>query len=144
MIHCTRGGPTVFANCTAVIMVGLLAGCIFERSQEAKDARTAMLGMSRSQVLACAGQPRSTVKDADHEIFTYFIGQPDYDRILGIQPTDAQRVTGSTKPKYCRVRILFRGDVVDKVDYSGNTGGILTRDEICASVVKRCLPSTAK
>jgi len=144
MFPASRSLTLPFASLSVLLAAGLLAGCIFERSQEAKEARTQLIGMSRSQILACAGQPRSTVKDGDLEVFSYYVGAPNYDEILGIKPTDAQRITGTSQPKNCRVRIMFRSGIVDKVDYSGNTGGLFSRDETCASVINRCLPSAAK
>ena len=137
LTRCTKAGLL------SAIAAVLLAGCIFERSQEAKEARTALIGKSRSEILACAGQPRSTVKDGPIEAFVYFTGTPNYDRLLDIKPTDAQQVTGTNLPKDCRVRIIFRNDVVEKVDYSGNTGGLFSRGEACASVVRGCLPAAA-
>lgn len=34
----------------------------------------------------------------------------------------------------------FRDKVVEKVNYTGNTGGILTKDHQCAFVIQNCLP----
>ena len=124
---------------SALSLALLLGACIFERSQVAKDARTEMIGKTRAQVLACAGRPKTMIEDGELEYFAYFVGLPDYDRVLGIQPTEAQKITGSTQPKSCKVRIMFRNGIVESVSYSGNTGGLITRGEVCASVVSRCV-----
>ncbi|MCP4328491.1 MAG: hypothetical protein GY791_08660 [Alphaproteobacteria bacterium] len=124
-------------------LVSLLAACTYERSQVAKDARTELIGKSRGDILACAGRPKTTIKDGDLEYFAYYVGNPDYDRVLGVQPTEAQKITGSALPKNCKVRIMFRNGIVETVSYSGNTGGIITRGEVCASVVSRCVSSTS-
>ncbi|MCP4309342.1 MAG: hypothetical protein GY788_31610 [bacterium] len=127
-----------------VVVPLLLNSCIFERSQDAKKAQTAMIGMSRSQVLSCAGVPRTTITDGNLEYFAYHVGNPNYDEILGIQPTVPQQITGTSQPKNCTVRIVFRDGVVESVGYSGNTGGLFTQGEVCNAVVGRCVAPSSE
>lgn len=54
--------------------VGLLMGlaaCANPRAEEAANARTALVGMSREQVLACAGVPARSAVSGEQEFFTY-------------------------------------------------------------------------
>jgi hypothetical protein len=53
---------------------GLLLGataCANPRAEEAANARTALVGMSREQVLACAGVPARSAVSGEREFFTY-------------------------------------------------------------------------
>jgi hypothetical protein len=133
--------PSVAARCGfAVLLLSLAAGCTWGRSQDAKEARTKLVGMSRSELVSCAGKPKTAIRDGDREYLAYFAGSPDYDLVLGVKPNEVQKITGTARPVNCKVRFMLRGGNVESVSYTGNTGGILTRDSACASIVRRCLP----
>jgi len=124
----------------AVLLLSLAAGCTWGRSQDAKEARTKLVGMSRSEIVACAGKPKTAIRDGNREYLAYFAGSPDYDLVLGVKPNEIQKITGTAKATNCKVRFMLRDGNVESVSYSGNTGGILTRDSACAAIVRRCLP----
>jgi hypothetical protein len=133
--------PTLAARCgLAVLLLSLVAACTWGRSQDAKEARTKLVGMSRSEIIACAGNPKTTIRDGSREYLAYVAGSPDYDLVLGVKPNEVQKLTGTARPVNCKVRFMLRDDVVESVSYTGNTGGLLTRDSACAAVVRRCLP----
>ena len=48
-----------------------LAACANPRAEEAANARTALVGLNREQVLACAGVPARTAVSGEREFFTY-------------------------------------------------------------------------
>jgi hypothetical protein len=48
-----------------------LTACANPRAEEAVNARTALVGLSREQVLACAGVPARSAVSGDKEFFTY-------------------------------------------------------------------------
>jgi hypothetical protein len=96
--------------------------------------------MSRSEIIACAGNPKTAIRDGSREYLAYVAGSPDYDLVLGVKPNEVQKLTGTARPVNCKVRFMLRDDVVESVTYTGNTGGLLTRDSACAAVVRRCLP----
>ncbi len=126
---------------TAVISLAFISvGCSYERSQTSKEARQAMVGMSKAQILACAGTPRTIVHDGDAELLTYSIATRDADLLLGRAPTYAEQVTGTARPRDCRVTFLIRDNVVQSVSYRGNTGGLLTQGDACYPIIRHCLP----
>ena len=131
----------VAARCgLAVLLLSLAAGCTWGRSQDAKEARTKLVGMSRAEIITCAGKPRTTIRDGNREYLAYFAGSPDYDLVLGVKPNEVQKITGTARPVNCKVRFLLRDGNVESVSYTGNTGGLFTRDSACAAIVRRCLP----
>ena len=140
MTRFDRKRPVGGRACLAVLALSLLAACTLGRSQDAKEARTKLVGMSRGEIIACAGKPKTAIKDGNLEYLAYYAGNPDYDLVLGVKPTEVQKITGTARPKNCKVRIMLRGGNVESVSYTGNTGGLLTRDSACAAIVRRCLP----
>jgi hypothetical protein len=55
---------------TAGLLLGL-AACANPRAEEAANARSALVGTTREQVLACAGVPARSAVSGDREFFTY-------------------------------------------------------------------------
>jgi hypothetical protein len=43
--------------------------------------------------------------------------------------------------RYCEVTFVLRNGIVEKVNYSGRTGGLITKGEQCGFVVENCLPN---
>ena len=140
MTRTHRKRPAIGRFSLVILLLSLVAACTFGRSQDAKEARTKLVGMTRAQVLACAGRPKTTIRDGNREYLAYYSGSQDYDQLLGIEPNSIQKVTGTSTPKDCKVRFLLLDGKVESVSYTGNTGGILTRDSACAVIVRRCLP----
>ena len=110
------------------LAVGLLVqGCAFVRDQEAIDARSALLGRSRPEIMACAGIPNKDTKADGKEIATYSV---------------AARYTASgvvLGVRNCTVSIVFDAGLVSAVDYIVDDPGPLAPLESCAEIVSTCL-----
>ena len=52
----------------------LLSGCAVQRAQQANDAQTKMVGMSKEQVLACMGPPANRATEGATEVWSYNSG----------------------------------------------------------------------
>lgn len=116
-----------------------LAACSVGRANLAQEARTQMVGMSRDALVACAGPPDRMVSDDNQELFIYETGTPDYDAMVGRDPGPVQQVTGTGSPRYCEATIMLRDGRVRSVSYRGDTGGLMTQGEACASIVEGCV-----
>ncbi len=46
---------------------------------------------------------------------------------------------GIARQRYCTVNVVFSNGTVQQVNYSGNTGGLMTRGEECAYAVRNCV-----
>jgi hypothetical protein len=114
-------------------MIGILAislittGCaLHKRSKAAEKAHTELIGLTRVEILSCAGVPVRSEKMDDLEFLTY-AGGGDSRGIF-------RRIN-----YYCEVTFVLRNNVVEKITYGGNTGGHFFKDEQCAYIVAPCL-----
>jgi hypothetical protein len=103
------------------------SGCaVHQRAKMAERAPSELVGMSKVELLSCAGVPVRSEKIENMEFLTY---------------------TGSGNDKgffhrrhhYCEVTFTLKDGMVQKVSYAGNTGGFFTRGEQCAYVIAPCL-----
>jgi len=107
----------------------LLSGCgptKFGRSSIAEDAQTHMIGLSKQDVLSCAGIPTRTMRSEGVEYLLYSHREQRGD-------------DGDTYTRNCDVTIALDSGRVSKVSYRGRTGGWVTQGEACYYVVKDCV-----
>ena len=106
---------------TAVI---LLSGCVFQRAEMAYRAKSELIGMSKEDLLMCAGVPVKQEKVDNLEFLTYSGGGGDVGKILQYS---------------CEATFILKDGIIKKINYRGRTGGPLTKDEQCASIIENCL-----
>jgi hypothetical protein len=80
--------------------------------------------MSKKDLFLCAGVPIRQERVDDLEFLSYSSGG------------DTEEVG---KRRYCDVTFVLKDGKVTKVNYSGRTGGLITKDEQCAFIVEKCL-----
>ena len=100
---------------------GGLTSCVYQRSEEASQARAELIGMTRAHVESCMGAPFDAESDGTTATLTYNSSHSPEDKL------------------FCRVDIEISKGLVSQVHYSGWTGGMLSRDEQCAPIVEKCL-----
>lgn len=105
----------------------LVQGCAFIQNQDAIDARLALIGRTRPEIMACAGIPNEDTKAGTKEIATYSVA--------------ARYLTGGAilGLKNCTVSIVFEQGRVFSVDYIVDDPGPLAPLESCAEIVSVCL-----
>jgi hypothetical protein len=111
-----------------VLMLAACANPSQERADIAEFAKTQLVGVSKAEILACAGTPLRTAIKGNAELLTY-VGSS------GIAGTSQK----SPKEHYCEVTFLLRRGFVEEVKYSGPSGGFMTQGEECAFVVQKCV-----
>jgi hypothetical protein len=127
------------------LAASMVSACALQRAKIAERAKTDMIGLTKSDVLACMGQPDSRRGGEDFQEWVYSHsdapGVGDYvndrggiDSGTGIGNETRTTVRG----RYCVATVSFRRDSVASVRFSGTTGGIVTRDEQCAFLVSAC------
>ena len=139
------GGRFATVLMTIVLGAAMLSACAIQRAKIAERAKTDMIGLTKSEILTCMGQPDSRRGGEDFEEWTYSrsdapgVGSfgsgrigPDSDNGIG----NDTRTTA--RGRYCVATVSFRRDSVSSVRFSGTTGGIVTRDEQCAFLVSAC------
>jgi hypothetical protein len=138
----------------------LLASCSFQRAQVAADAQTAMVGLSKEQVLACMGPPANRMTEGATEVWSYNSGDGRTTTVASASTTtdvngtasrfgNTTNITGNatssglgtavTKRRACTVNVTMVNGRVDRVNYLGPTGGLLTAGEQCAYAVQACV-----
>jgi hypothetical protein len=112
---------TLAALMAVACAAGTLSSCVYQRAEEASQAKTALVGMTRAKIETCMGRPFDAETDGSTVTLTY---------------------NSSRKPEeklFCKVGIEIQKGLVSRVNYSGWTGGLLSEDEQCAPVVEKCL-----
>jgi hypothetical protein len=139
---------TVIRKSARVGLVALVAvaitACAFQRAQEASDARAAMVGMPKEQVLACMGPPASSAAVGGTEVWTYNSGNGRTDTFGTASafggPTSATAIgSNTTTSRFCKVDVVMARGRVSRINYSGPTGGLITAGEQCAFAIDNCM-----
>jgi hypothetical protein len=125
----------------AVVLCGfVLASCAIQRADIANRAQTELIGMSKKDLLLCAGVPLRQERVDDLEFLTYAGGG---DSVGGAVATSTSSKTafavGKSAHRYCEATFVLKDGTVQKVNYQGRTGGLLTRGEQCAFIVENCV-----
>jgi hypothetical protein len=112
----------ILAGFISACLASSLAGCAYQRSEEAVAAQNSMIGMTQERIHTCMGAPFATQTTRDTEIWTY------------------NSENNSTYAKlFCKVDFVMTKGLVSGVSYSGHTGGLISKDEQCASLVENCI-----
>jgi len=112
-----------------------------QRADVAMFAQTELVGLSKAEILACAGKPARTVSASDAESLVY-IGGGDGAAAGNVKPgSEAGTGSAPSGEKYCEVTFVLRRGYVEKVTYGGPNSGAFAQGEQCAFVVQKCLPT---
>lgn len=118
----------------------VLAGCAVQRAQEASRAQSELIGMSKVDLLSCAGVPARQAQAGDIEFLTYEGGgDSSAASVATAVSTSVAVVAGKRLHRYCEATFALKNGTVQRVTYQGRTGGLLTPGEQCAFIVEGCL-----
>ena len=124
----------------AVVLVVSFSGCIYQRAGLASRAKTELVGMSKIELLSCAGVPVRQERMDNLEFLTYSVDADGVGAAVATSSSPSTAIaTGKRTYFYCDVTFVLKDGVVQKVNYKGHTGGLLTKGEQCAFVVENCL-----
>jgi hypothetical protein len=136
----------VFAVSACALIV---AGCAVMRANEANEAQATMVGMSKEQILACMGPPVTKAAEGATEVWSYNSGNGHTE---GFGTSSASVYGGHgyasgfgtsslvTQQRFCTVNVTMVGGRVDRINYVGPTGGLITQGEQCAFAIDNCVP----
>lgn len=142
---------------TSLVVTAILCGCAVQRAEKARNAKLAMIGMSKEDVLACAGPPAQKDAEGATEVWSYQSGNGATSTFATASAYGQGQAFGSpgyafsngqahafgssfSQRRFCVVNIVVRNGVVSAVNYNGPTGGLLTRGEQCAYAIENCVP----
>ena len=105
----------------------------------ANNARSNMIGMSKTDLLSCAGVPVRQAQSSGLEFLTYAGGGDSLNTgvVTGTSSNTAV-VIGKSARKYCEATMVLKDGFIQRVNYQGRTGGLLTQGEQCAFIVENC------
>jgi len=134
--------PSPIRVTLAAVAFGALAACSGAALQKSADrAQTEMVGLSREDLLRCAGRPSRRSTDGDTEFWTYVrqSGGDSYSQIEQGGPQQFPR-TPSNYALSCEATFRFEQGKVAGVSYRGASGGaIINRQQVCGQIVEYCL-----
>jgi len=137
------------ARCAIFAIIGAALGsCAFQRAQKASDAQETMVGLSKEQVLVCMGAPENAAEVGKTEVWTYNSGNGRTDTFSNVHAWGGNGyATGigsnTSSSRSCKVNVVMMSGRVAHVNYSGPTGGVLTKGEQCAYAVENCIHQTS-
>lgn len=137
-----------------LLLTFALCGCAIERSQKATAAQLSLIGRTKKHILECMGTPESKMKEENITIWSYH-GDTESDtsgygfsRLQGFSrlfnKTVNSRYTNygfaheHTAMRSCKISIVFHGNHVHRVIYTGRSGGVFTKNEACFNAIKNC------
>ena len=128
-----RVRPGLHVLLTALLLAN---GCSIGRSHEAEQARTELVGLSKADLLRCAGVPNRMMSDAEALYMTYDNSQTGQSGITLPIIGGGINLVGD---EYCHTTFKLVGDRVASVSYAGNTGNALGSLAMCGFAVSTCI-----
>ncbi len=122
----------------SIIAITGLSGCKYNRVKTAQAAKVELIGMSKGELLSCAGVPDKAINSNGMEFFSYRSGGETSYSANTIYGYNATTFINSSH-RFCDITIALKDDKVQSVKYSGKTGGLLTQGEQCAYVLENCV-----
>lgn len=114
-----------------------LAACALQRAKVADEAQQTMIGLTKEQLLTCAGPPANQATVGQTEVWSYNSGNGQTDTFVSGNRFSASAISSQ---RFCTVNVAMVGGRVSNVSYIGPTGGLLTAGEQCAFAVSSCVP----
>lgn len=118
---------------TAVAM-GPLAGCVTPSIDAGFPAQEALVGKTESEVIACAGKPKTKSANGEETRLTYHRSAPVFEESFVISKASVPC------PRHaCEAVVVLKGDRESEVGYNPvphSLGGC----EHCEEIFQKCLP----
>lgn len=125
---------------TVAILLAVVGCAAQQRAEIATRAQGELVGMSKKDLLSCAGVPQRQERVDDLEFLTFSGGGDSVGGAVVTQTSPSTAVaTGRSTRRYCEATFVLKDAVVQKVNYQGRTGGLLTKGEQCAFIVENCV-----
>jgi hypothetical protein len=125
-----------------VVLLGaaLASGCAVQRAEIANRAQSEMIGKSKKDLLGCAGVPLRQERVDDLEFLTFGGGGDSVGTAVVTSTSPSTAVaSGKSAHRYCEATFVLKDGVIQRVNYQGRTGGLLTKGEQCAFIVENCV-----
>lgn len=126
--------------CVLLLAVAVASGCAVQRAKLANRAQSEMIGMSKKELLGCAGVPLRQERVDDLEFLTFGGGGDSVGTAVATSTSPNTAVAvGKSAHRYCEATFVLKDGIIQRVNYQGRTGGLLTKGEQCAFIVENCV-----
>lgn len=123
-----------------LLVLAGFSGCAIQRAGMASRAQSELVGMSKKDLLSCAGVPLRQERVDALEFLTYAGGGDSVGVAVGTLTSPSSAVAaGKSARRYCEATFVLKDGIVQRVNYQGRTGGLLTKGEQCAFIIENCL-----
>lgn len=131
----------------AIVLAPLcLASCASPYDGMAERAKTELIGISRAQLLACAGEPVDSAREQGAELLIYF--REVTRRAAGPEPETRtpipQLERGNDYSRYCEAVFFVREGRVSAIEMTGRTSIGRATLTACGPIVERCLKTAGR
>ena len=126
-----KHGAIVLAVLT-IIGVSSFSGCVTTPSEPHRSLRDALIGQSRSQILACAGKPLAETPQGDVVVLTYYMEAPMLE-----ESSVGSKGSQSAYHHGCKARVNVQNDRVTQVQYQSVPRGYFA-DDHCDEIFATC------
>jgi hypothetical protein len=121
----------------------ILSGCAVEQHDVAESGRSALVGMSDTDIRMCAGHPNNEDKIKGGAIWMYEHGATSpggvaVAPVLPVLPFGGATV-GESDNGYCRVQLRIENGKVTEVSYAGANSVLGESEAVCAPIVRNCI-----
>jgi len=101
--------------------------------------QSALIGMSRAAVVACAGEPWRSGAHEGREYLIYMNADARAADAQAAQNSGPPAAAAKPRPRYCRVTFVIKDGVVEKLQLAGYATGALVQSKECAEITAPCL-----
>lgn len=123
-----------------IALAACLCGCAIQRAQVAQTAQSKMVGLPKEKVLACMGVPAGKAAEGKTEVWTYNSGNGSTFTSGAVSGSGGfASYSSASSSRFCMINIVMNEGLVNAVNYSGPTGGLVTAGEQCAFAVENCV-----
>jgi len=120
--------------------ISALAGCGYEDSRTAHEAQISLVGLSSSDLQACAGVPdRAKTLPDGTEVLTYVLKNDASGGVDITLPIIGGGYTLGGSGSSCNANVRIADNRVRDVFYSGNNDRAIGTDGVCAPIMRGCL-----
>tara|TARA_R110000803_G_scaffold134509_3_gene201600 strand:+ start:95 stop:517 length:423 start_codon:yes stop_codon:yes gene_type:complete len=120
-----------------------ISSCVYQRAGIATKAKSQMIGMTEEQILACMGPPGRKAAAGETTVWSYSSGGDSNSTSSGNASVYNNNIFGSSSTnttfRSCKINVVMKNNLVERIDYSGRTGGLFTKGEQCAFAVENCV-----
>jgi len=102
-------------------------------------AQGALIGMSKAEVIACAGEPWRSGTHEGREYLIYMNADARAADVQALQTARPPAAGAKPLPRYCRVTFVLKDGIVEKLELAGYATGPLVQSKECAEITGPCL-----